>query len=147
MEPSRLKRNSLLPPSKTASAKRHARIDVRDRGFSEFTWTLGSSLMLGYVVPTVIACRPHPPVWLPPSHFPAMPVIGPVFGFCLATRPSGLSLLYSPGLPPSVSAGRFEMCLPQYFHPDTGHHEKMGTTWPLRHSHKSASRGVPNFGV
>ena len=49
-------------------------------GLRDFTWALGSSLGLGYVVPTVIACRPHPPVWRPPSHFPAMPVIGPVFG-------------------------------------------------------------------
>ena len=45
------------------SVKRHSRIKVRDRGVSDFTWALGSSLMLGYVVPTVIACRPHPPVW------------------------------------------------------------------------------------
>ncbi len=70
----------MLPPSKTASAKRNSRIRVRDRDSRGFTWALGSSLLLGYVVPTVIACRPHPPVWPPPSHFPAMPVIGPVFG-------------------------------------------------------------------
>jgi hypothetical protein len=38
------------------------------------------------------------------------------------------------------------MCIPQYFHTDTGHLEKMGTTWPLQHSRKSVSRGVPNFG-
>jgi hypothetical protein len=39
------------------------------------------------------------------------------------------------------------MCLPQFFHIDTGHHEKVGTTWPLQQSRKSASRGVPDFGV
>ena len=44
------------------------------------------------------------------------------------------------------SAGGFGMCLPQFFHTNTGHHEKVGTTWPPRHSRKSASRGVPNFG-
>lgn len=67
-------------------------------------------------------------------------------GLSPVTRPSGLSLLYSSGLPPSVSAGRFDMCLPQFFHTDTGHHEKVGTTWPLQQSRKSASRGVPDFG-
>ena len=35
---------------------------------------------MGYVVPTITAWRPHPPVWPPPSHFPATPVIGAVFG-------------------------------------------------------------------
>ena len=137
----------MLPPSKTASAKRHPRIRVRDRGLSDLTWALGSSLQLGYVVPTIIACRPHPPVWSPPSHFPAVPVIEPVFGTLLPGHqtfrafPAVLSRIAA-----FSSAGGFGMCLPQFFHTNTGHHEKVGTTWPPRHSRKSASRGVPNFG-
>ena len=116
--PARHYRNGLLLSSKTAFAKRHSRIRVRNRGFRDFAWALGSSLRLGYVVPAVIACRPHPPVWPPPSNFPAMPVIGTVFGFsaflhfCRAARPSGLSLLCSSGLPSSVSAGRFSSAYP-----------------------------------
>ena len=117
----------------------------------DLTWALGSSLQLGYVVPTILAWRPHPPVWWPPSHFPAVPVIAIVFGIqgpsCLVTRPSGLSLLYSPGLPPSAYAGRFGMCSLQFFHTDTGHHEKVGTTWHLQRSRKSASCGDSHFGV
>ena len=62
------------------------------------------------MVLTIIAYRPHPPVWFPPVHFPAELVIGTVFDIqgssCLDSRPSELSLLGSPGLPPSTSAGR-----------------------------------------
>jgi len=80
MEPSRFSRDGLLPPSRPLPPNGTPRIKVRDRGFRDITWTLGSSLQLGYVVPTILACRPHPPVWSPPSHFPGMPVIEPVFG-------------------------------------------------------------------
>jgi len=146
MEPSRFSRDGLLPPSRPLPPNGTPRIKVRDRGFRDITWTLGSSLQLGYVVPTIIACRPSA------SLVTSVPLPGSagyragLWHSCLATRPSGLSLLYCPGLPPSVSAGGFGMCLPQFFHTNTGHHEKVGTTWPPRHSRKSASRGVPNFG-
>ena len=69
---------------------------------------------MGCVVPPLIAWRPHPPVWKAPPHFPASPVIDAVFGIqgssCLPPRPSGLSLLYFPGLPPSASAGSPDTC-------------------------------------
>ena len=49
-----------------------------------------------------------------PPHFPATPVIATVFGIqgssCLLPRPSGLSLLYFPELPPSASAGSSNTC-------------------------------------
>ena len=49
-----------------------------------------------------------------PPHFPASPVIDAVFGIqgssCLPPRPSGLPLLYFPGLPPSASAGSPDTC-------------------------------------
>ena len=49
-----------------------------------------------------------------PPHFPAPPVIATVLGIqgpsCLPPRPSGLSLLYFPGLPPSASAGSPNTC-------------------------------------
>ncbi len=38
------------------------------------------------------------------------------------------------------------MCMPQFFHTDAGHHGNVGTTWPLQHPRKSASRGFPDFG-
>ena len=69
---------------------------------------------MGCVVPPLIAWRPHPPVWKAPPHFPVSPVIDAVFGIqgssCLPPRPSGLSLLYFPGLPPSASAGSPDTC-------------------------------------
>ena len=71
---------------------------------------------MGCVVPPLIAWRPHPPVWTAPPHFPAAPVIDAVFGIqgssCLPPRPSGLSLLYFPGLPPSAFAGSPNTCTP-----------------------------------
>ena len=49
-----------------------------------------------------------------PPHFPAAPVIATVLGIqgpsCLPPRPSGLSLLYFPELPPSASAGSPNTC-------------------------------------
>ena len=73
------------------------------------TWAQRSSLEMGCVVPSVITSRPHPPVWRPPPHFPVSLVIESVFGIegpsCPVSTPSGLSLLYFPRLPPSVSAG------------------------------------------
>ena len=69
---------------------------------------------MGYVVPPLIAWRPHPPVCTAPPHFPAAPVIDAVLGIqgssCLPHRPSGLSPLYCPGLPPSASAGSPDTC-------------------------------------
>ena len=85
---------------------------------------------MGYVVPPLIAWRPHPPVWGTPPHFPALPVIDTVFGIqgssCLLPTPSGLSLLYFPGLPPSASAGSPDTCasvLP-YRHWPSGNRDK-----------------------
>ena len=85
-----------------------------DPGFNAATCAQRSSLRVGCVVPPLIAWRPHPPVWKAPPHFPASPVIDAVFGIqgssCLPPRPSGLPLLYFPGLPPSASAGSPDTC-------------------------------------
>jgi hypothetical protein len=37
------------------------------------------------------------------------------------------------------------MCLSQFFHTDTGHRGKVGTTWHLQQSRNSALRGDSNF--
>ena len=83
-------------------------------GFNAATCAQRSSLRVGCVVPPLIAWRPHPPVWTAPPHFPAAPVIDAVFGIqgssCLPPRPSGLSLLYFPELPPSAFAGSPDTC-------------------------------------
>ena len=93
---------------------RAIRLNVRCPGFNAATCAQRSSLRVGCVVPPLIAWRPHPPVWTAPPHFPAAPVIATVFGIqgssCLPPRPSGLSLLYFPGLPPSASAGSPDTC-------------------------------------
>src|SRR5262249_28681586 len=58
----------------------------------------------------------HPPVWRPLTPFPAALVIVPVFGIpgssCLVSTPSGLSPRYSPGLPPTASAGSLRRAHP-----------------------------------
>ncbi len=99
-----------------ASAKGHSRLKVRDLGFHRATRAQRSSLRRGYSVPALNAWRPHPPVWFPPTHFPARLVIRPVFDIqgssCPVTRPSELSLLGFPGLPPSTSAGSPMRALP-----------------------------------
>jgi hypothetical protein len=109
------------------------------------TWALRSSLWLGSVVPTFIAWRPHPPVCCPPLHFPALPVIGAVFGIqessYLGNRPSGLSLLNSPGLPPSASAGRPDTCIPQFFRVGSGHRVDARNPWRLHDPAISYTRG------
>ena len=102
------------------------------------TWTQRSSLRWVSHRPTLIAWRPHPPVWSPPGHFPARPVIGTVFDIrgssCLATRPSELSLLGSPGLPPSTSAGRSDTGTAPSFRAGTGHRVEGRNSWHLRYS-------------
>src|SRR4030095_8663510 len=59
---------------------------------------------------------PHPPVWRPLTPFPAALVIVPVFGIPgssgLVSTPSGLSPRYSPGLPPTASAGSLRRAHP-----------------------------------
>ncbi len=64
----------------------------------------------GYVVPDFLAYRPHPPVRRTPGHFPASAGYRPrsltfIGSSCLSSSPSGLSLLFSPGLPPSIRRG------------------------------------------
>ena len=87
---------------------------------------------------TLIACRPHPPVWFPPVHFPAEPVIGTVFDIqgssCLDSRPSELLLLGSPGLPPSTSAGRSDTGTAPSFRIGTGHRIERRNSWHLQYS-------------
>jgi hypothetical protein len=100
------------------------------------TWTQRSSLRWVSHGPTLIAWRPHPPVWSPPVHFPAGPVIGTVFDIqgssCLETRPSELSLLGSPGLPPSTSAGRSDAGIAPSFRVGAGHRVEGRHSWHLR---------------
>ncbi len=124
------------------------RLKVRTVAAIGATWALRSSLRPGYVVPAFIAWRPHPPTCKPPSHFPATPVIEAVFGIqessCLASRSSGLSPLYSPGLPPSASAGSPARA-PQFFRTGTGHRVEGRNPWQLQYTHKSASCGA-DFG-
>ena len=83
-------------------------------GFNAATCAQRSSLRMGYVVPPLIAWRPHPPVCTAPPHFPAAPVIDAVLGIqgssCLLHRPSELSPLHCPELPPSASAGSPNTC-------------------------------------
>ena len=102
------------------------------------TWTQRSSLRWVFHGLTLIACRPHPPVWFPPVHFPAEPVIGTVFGIqgssCLDSRPSELLLLGSPGLPPSTSAGRSDTGTAPSFRIGTGHRVEGRKSWHLQYS-------------
>lgn len=120
----------------TAYLYRKARLDVRGLSFDGSTWAQRSSLGSGYVVPTVNTSRPHPPVWLPPIHFPAELVIGSVFDIqgssCLVARPSELSPMNSPRLPPSTSAGRSDACILPFFHAGTGHRVEERNSWHLR---------------
>ncbi len=130
-------RTSLLTPSKPPLSNGNSRLDVRGRGFNGSTWAQRSSLRSGYVVPPFNAWRPHPPVWFPPVHFPAELVIGPVFDIqgssCLVARPSELSLLNSPGLPPSTFAGRSDVCKLPFFHAGAGHRIEGKNSWHLQY--------------
>ena len=123
---------SLLTPSKPPLPYGESRLDVRGRGFNGSTWAQRSSLRPGYVVPTLNAWRPHPPVWFPPVHFPAELVREPVFDIqgssCLVAGPSEPSLMNSPGLPPSTFAGRSGVCILPFFHAGTGH--RVGRSYP-----------------
>ena len=69
-------------------------------------------------------------------HFPAELVIGTVFDIqgssCLETRPSELSLLGFPGLPPSTSAGRSDAGTAPFFRIGTGHRIEGRKSWHLR---------------
>lgn len=139
-------RRSFTPAFGTVSRLTGYPPQCADRGLSSTTWAQGSSLHRGYVVPSFIAWRPHPPVWRPPPHFPAQLVIESVFGIqgssCLASTPSGLSLLDSPGLPSSASAGSLVRA-PQFFRTSIGHRVEGRNPWQLQLSRKSASRGDP----
>ena len=110
------------------------------------TWALRSSLRLGYAGPALYAYRPHPPVWCPPSHFPAVPVIGSVFGIpgssCLGPRPSELSLSHCARLPPSTSAGSPVRACPHLFRTDTGHRREGRKSWHSNTPLKSVSCGI-----
>ena len=122
------------------------RLSVRYLGFSDPTWALRSSLRLGFSVPAFHAWRPHPPIWFPPNHFPAEPVIGSVFGIqgssCLGPRPSELSLLDSPGLPPSTSAGSPVRAFPHAFRTGIGHRLEGRKSWHSNIPLESASCGT-----
>ena len=115
-------------------------------GFNAATCAQRSSLRVGCVVPPLIAWRPHPPVWTAPPHFPASPVIDAVFGIqgpsCLPPRPSGLSPLYFPGLPPSAFAGSPGTCTPvlpyRHWPSDKGEKSLGDSKYPL----ESASCGA-----
>jgi hypothetical protein len=139
-------RHSFTPAFGTVSHLAGYPPQCADRGLSGTTWAQRSSLQRGCVVPFFIAWRPHPPVWRPPTHFPAALVIESVFGIrgssCLASTPSGLSLLDSPGLPPSASAGSLVRA-PQFFRTSIGHRVEERNPWQLQTSRKSASCGDP----
>ena len=68
--PLEVKANPAMPPSRPAftpafGCVRHRqalRLDGRGLGFNAATCALRSSLRMGYVVPPLIAWRPHPPV-------------------------------------------------------------------------------------
>ena len=77
-----------------------------------------------FVVPAINACRPHPPVWTSPPHFPERPVIDAVFDISriilsdlqtfrtFAAVLSSIAAFNTPGAP--VRA-------PQFFRTGTGH--------------------------
>ena len=125
-----------MVPSGAASTKGHSRLKVRDLGFHRSTRAQRSSLRRGCSVPALNAWRPHPPVWFPPAHFPAGLVIRPVFDIqgssCPVTRPSELSLLGFPGLPPSTSAGRSDTCIFPFFRIGIGHRLEGRNSWHLQ---------------
>src|SRR5215831_7215251 len=122
------------------------RLSVRNLGVSDPTWALRSSLRLGYSVPAFHAWRPHPPVWFPPNHFPAEPVIGSVFDIqglsCLGSRPSELSLPGFPRLPFSTSAGSPVCAFPHDYRTDNGHRLKGSQSWHSKIPLESASCGT-----
>ena len=119
-----------------ASAESVPRLGVRADGLGRPHLDPEVLAPVGSHRPTLIAWRPHPPVWSPPSHFPARPVIGTVFDIrgssCLVTRPSELSLPGSPGLPPSTSAGRSDTGTAPSFRAGAGHRVEGRNSWHLR---------------
>jgi hypothetical protein len=70
----------LPTPSRALPPEGNSATEDRAWTAGDPTWALRSSLRQGYSVPAIDAWRPHPPVWFLPSHFPAEPVIGSVFG-------------------------------------------------------------------
>jgi len=130
----------------TASTAKQVRLNVRSRGSDRPTWAQRPSLRRGYHVPALDAYRPHPPVWSPPTHFPATPVIGSVFGIpgssCLGSRPSELSLPGFPRLPPSTSAGSSVRAFPHSYRTDTGHRLEGRKSWHSNIPLESASCGT-----
>lgn len=129
-----------LLPSEPPRPMRSIRLNVRYAVSNGSNWAQRSSLLQGCVVPVIIAWRPHPPVWLPPAHFPALLVIESVFDIqgssCLVTRPSVLSLPDFSGLPPSTSAGDPMCAYSHSFHTGNGHRVEDRNPW---HHQPSAS--------
>ena len=60
---------------------------------------------------------------------------------CLVSTPSGLSLLCSPGLPPSASAGSLVRA-PPFFRTSTGHRVEGRNPWHLQHSRHQLHAGT-----
>src|SRR5262249_60099183 len=84
-------------------------------------------------------------VWRPPPHFPTPLVIVVVVGIrgssCLVSTPSGLSLLYSPGLPPAASAGTLVRA-PPFFRTSAGHRVEGRNPWHLQCSRNQLRAGT-----
>jgi hypothetical protein len=129
-------RESWLSPSGSLRPNRSPASVCGPTALDDPTWTQRSSLRWVSHRPTLIAWRPHPPVWSPPGHFPARPVRGMVFDIqgssCPVTRPSELSLPGSPGLPPSTSAGSSDTGTAPSFRAGTGHRVEGRHSWHLR---------------
>ena len=60
---------------------------------------------------------------------------------CLVSTPSGLSLLYSPGLPPAASAGSLVRA-PPFFRTSTGHRVEGRNPWHLQCSRNQLRAGT-----